>query len=108
MDNNMNGEQLMRDTQRAALKKIRDEFQAKYPHYTPPPDATREQWAGWIFANMDLHGPEGFAERFPSHHVILQRDVIDPEAVHDALHNLAYPTQPRHTARECALDLVAG
>lgn len=101
------GEVKMRETHAAALKRIRDEFQAKYPHYTPPPDATRETWGAWVLANIDLHGDE-FAVRFPAQHAIMQRNEIDPDAVHDALHNLAYPTQPRHTARAGAYDLAAG
>jgi hypothetical protein len=73
MDNGVNGEQEMRETQRAALKKIRDTFQMNYPHYTPPRDAGDLMWGAWVGANLRLHGVEGFRARFPKQAALLER-----------------------------------
>lgn len=51
------------ETLRTAQKRIRDEFQAKHPHYTPPQHASVHVWSKWVDANLDLHGQDGFRER---------------------------------------------
>jgi hypothetical protein len=56
---------------RAAARRERDEFQAKHPHYTPPPWAGLKAWGCWVIANKKLHGEDGFRERFPRHAAIL-------------------------------------
>lgn len=61
----------MLKTRVEAEKRIRDEFQQKHPHYTPPPDASQEVWGSWLLANICLHGPEGFEARFPAQFALM-------------------------------------
>jgi hypothetical protein len=53
------------EVKEAADRKIRDDFQREHPHYMPPPWGGRDAWSRWERANMELHGEEGFCERFP-------------------------------------------
>jgi hypothetical protein len=63
----MDYEMRMHEAKVAAEKKIRDDFQARYPHYTPPPDAGPLEWGAWVGSNLKLHNAEGFRARFPRH-----------------------------------------
>ena len=55
-----------------AMRTVRDEFQEKHPHYTPPPWAGERAWRQWISANVRLHTWEGFCERFPKHAKLIE------------------------------------
>jgi hypothetical protein len=46
-----------------ARREIRDAFQIRNPHYTPPPWADRETWERWVEANVNMHGVRGFYDR---------------------------------------------
>lgn len=77
-----------------ALKRIRDDFQKRYPHYTPPPDASLEMWGAWLLTNVDKHGIEGFTERFPAHVQLLNTET-DRDVIAGVFHTMAYPYNPR-------------
>jgi hypothetical protein len=56
-------EDAAREVSNEALRKIRDEFQAKHSHYVPPPWAMRDVWDRWVEANCMMHGVNGFHQR---------------------------------------------
>lgn len=50
-----------------SMRAIRNDFQDRFPHYTPPPWAGDGIWLRWYEANIRLHGADGFEARFPRH-----------------------------------------
>jgi len=98
----MNDEQLtMRQVKAEADKRIRDAFQEKHPHYTPPPDAKPLQWARWAIANYRMHTEIGFKARFPAQEAVLTEELTVAELAHNErrvyakLHHMTYPHIPR-------------
>lgn len=67
-----------------ANRKIRDEFQAKHPHYTPPPESSAEQWESWRNANVALHGIDGFNDRFPEGAFSVLKPTVRVSSLRDA------------------------
>lgn len=89
-----NGARLMEEALAAALKKMRYDFQEKYPHYTPPPDAPAYWWTEWVRAKLTLHGVQGFRERFPKHAAVVETQMKFGEPmtddIADKLRTLSY------------------
>lgn len=82
-----------------ALKKIRDTFQIRSPHYTPPPGADVATWKSWVLWNAAVHGEDGeygCRRRFPEHAEILRRLPVAHISEHTAalLEHASYRRRP--------------
>lgn len=77
-----------------AMRAVRDAFQEKHPHYTPPPWAGERAWRRWISANVRLHGwdsEHGFKARFPRHAALIENPAGSLEMMLFALRDFSYP-----------------